>query len=162
VLNRLAQRVPELEVVWLAGRRQLPKALQGFRVVHIDLPTEAMVTLDGLPVWGVEALLVGVAAKPSSYRDLAGLAQWLPESGTRVDYALLLKCLEAANASTTQRTIYLLELAERPDLAEDLAARFPPSVPVWFGATRSGGRQDKLSRVLDAELAPLMSGGTGS
>ena len=107
-------------------------------------------------------MLVGVAAKPSSYRDLAGLAQCLPDSGARVDDGLLLACLRNANASTKQRTIYLLGLAGRPDLAEDLAGRFPPSVPVWFGTARSGGRQDRLSRVLDAELAPLMTGGIGA
>lgn len=162
VLARLAQRVPEREVVWLPARREPPKALRGFRVVHVDLPEEAIDRVDGLPVWGVEALLVGVATKPSSYRDLAGLAQWLPESGARVDDELLLVCLREANASTKQRTIYLLELADRLDLAEDLARLFPPSVPVWFGTARSGGRQDRLSRVLDAELAPLMSGGTGA
>jgi hypothetical protein len=162
VLNRLAQRVPEQEVVWLLARREPPKALRGFRVVHVDLPEESIDRVDGLPVWGVEALLVGVAAKPSSYRDLAGLAQWLPESGARIDYELLLACLGDANASTKQRTIYLLELAKRPDLAERLARLFPPSVPVWFGTARSGGRHDRLSRVLDAELAPLMSGGTGA
>lgn len=161
-LNRLAQRAPEQEVVWLPTRRELPKAMRGFRVVHVDLPVEAIDRVDGLPVWRVEALLVGVATKPSSYRDLAGLAQWLPDSGTRVDDELLLACLRNANTSTKQRTIYLLQLAERRDLAEDLAGRFLPSVPVWFGTARSGGRQDRLSRVLDAELAPLMTGGTGA
>jgi hypothetical protein len=115
-----------------------------------------------LPIWRLEALLVGIASKPSSYRDLAGLAQWLPEGGARVDFDLLLTCLAEANSSTRQRTIYLLELAERTDLAEQLANLFPPSVPVWFGAQRAGGRHDRLSRVLDAELAPLMSGGTGA
>lgn len=161
-LNRLAQRAPDQEVVWLPARRELPKALRGFRLVHVDLPGEAINRVDGLPVWRVEALLVGVATKPPSYRDLAGLAQWLPDSGPRVDEDLLLACLAHANASTKQRTIYLLQLAERPDLAEDLAGRFRPSVPVWFGTARSGGRQDRLSRVLDAELAPLMAGGTGA
>jgi hypothetical protein len=162
VLNRLAQRVPEQEVVWLPARAELPKALRGFRVVRLDLPVEAISPVDGLPVWGVEALLAGVATRPSSYRDLAGLAQWLPESSARLDYELLLACVRDANASTKQRTIYLLDLAGRPDLADDLAVRFPPSVPVWFGAARSGGRQDRRSRVVDAELAPLMTGGTGA
>jgi hypothetical protein len=162
VLNRLAQRVPEQEVVWLPARRDLPKALRGFRVVHIDLPEEAIDRIDRLPVWSVEALLVGVAAKPSGYRDLAGLAQWLPESGKRIDDKLLLACLRDANPSVKQRTIYLLELAGRLDLAEDFARLFPPAVPVWFGTARSGGRHDRLSRVLDAELAPLMAGGIGA
>ena len=90
------------------------------------------------------------------------MAQWLPDSGPRIDYERLLACLADANMSTTQRVIYLLQLAERLDIAEDLGRRFPPTVPVWFGAARSGGRQDRLSRVLDAELAPLMSGGTGA
>lgn len=162
VLHRLAQRAPDQEVVWLPAHHERPKALSRFRIVHVDLPTEALDQVDQLPLWSVEALLVGIAARPSSYRDLAGLAQWLPDSGPRIDYERLLKCLSAANASTRQRTIYLLQLAERPDMAENLARRFPPTVPVWFGATRCGGRQDRLSRVLDAELAPLMSGGTGA
>jgi hypothetical protein len=162
VLQRLAQRTPEQEVVWLPVRHECPKALSRFRVVRIDLPTEAIDRVDQLPVWRVEALLVGIATRPSAYRDLAGLAQWLPDSGPRIDYEHLLACLGPANASTTQRTMYLLQLAERPDLAKDLARRFPPTVPVWFGATRSGGHQDRLSRVLDAGLAPLMSGGTGA
>ncbi len=162
VLNRLAQRAPAQEVLWLPARRQPPKALSGFRLVHVELPDAAVEHVDQLPVWGVDALLVGVATRPSSYRDLAGLAQWLPDSGPRIDYERLLACLSAANSSTRQRLIYLLQLAERPDLAEDLARRSPPTAPVWFGAARSGGRQDRLSRVLDAELAPLMSGGTGA
>jgi hypothetical protein len=56
----------------------------------------------------------------------------------------------------------MVSISPEVALAEDLARRLPPTVPVWFGATRSGGRQDRLSRVLDAELAPLMSGGTGA
>ena len=162
VLHRLAQRAPDQEVVWLPGLYERPKALSRFRVVHVDLPAEATDNIDELPVWSVEALLVGTAARPSAYRDLAGLAQWLPDGGPRIDYERLLACLGAVNASTKQRAIYLLQLAERSDLAEDLARRFPPTVPVWFGAKRSGGRQDPLSRVMDAELAPLMSGGTSA
>ena len=162
VLQRLAQRTPDKEVVWLPAQRERPKALSQFRVVHVDLPTDAVEDIDQLPVWSVEALLVGIATRPSSYRDLAGLAQWLPDSGPRIDYERLLACLADANTSTKQRVIYLLQLARRLDMAEDLARRFPPTVPVWFGATRSGGRQDRLSRVMDAELAPLMSGGTGA
>lgn len=162
VLQRLAQRAPDQETVWLPAHHERPKALSRFRVVHVDLPAEAIDQVDDLPVWRVEALLVGIATRPSAYRDLAGLAQWLPDSGPRIDREHLLACLGPANASTKQRAIYLLQLSGRPDLAEDLARRFPPTVPVWFGATRSGGRQDRLSRVLDAELAPLMSGGTGA
>jgi hypothetical protein len=162
VLQRLAQRTPDQEVVWLPAQRERPKALSQFRVVHVDLPVGGTEYVDQLPVWSVEALLVGIATRPSSYHDLAGLAQWLPDSGPRVDYERLLACLADANTSTKQRTIYLLQLAERADIAEDLARRSPPTVPVWFGATRSGGRLDQLSRVLDAELAPLVSGGTGA
>jgi AbiEi antitoxin C-terminal domain len=162
VLLRLAQRLPGREVVWIADRGGLPKALVEFRVVHLAMPDSAITPVDGLPVWTVEALLMGVATKPSSYRDLAGLAQWLPDAGPRVDFDLLVTCLEPANASSRQRAIYLLELANRIDLAERLARLFPPKVPVWFGAKRSGGRYDRLSQVLDSELLPLMSGGTGA
>jgi hypothetical protein len=162
VLQRLAQRTPDQEVVWLPAHSERPKALSQLRVVHVDLPAGAIDHVDQLPVWSVEALLAGIATRPSSYRDLAGLAQWLPDSGPRIEYERLLACLAVTNTSTKQRLIYLLQLAERADIAEDLARRFPPTVPVWFGATRSGGRLDRLSRVLDAELAPLMSGGTGA
>jgi hypothetical protein len=162
VLQRLARRAPDPEVIWLPAQRERPKALSQFRVVRVDLPDDAVDYVDQLPVWSVEALLAGIAARPSSYRDLAGMAQWLPDSGPRVEHERLLSCLADANTSTKQRAIYLLQLAERPELAEDVARRWPPTVPVWFGATRSGGRLDRLSRVLDAELAPLMSGGTGA
>lgn len=162
VLLGLSQHLPASEVVACPPGVRLPKGLGGWRVVHLTTPESAVEHRDGLPVWRVEALLVGIAARPSGYQDLAGLAQWLPDAGDRIDADLLTACIEGAKPATTQRCIYLLGLAQRPDLAERLARLYPPRTPVWFGTRKPGSRHDLVSKVTDADLAPLMSGGTGA
>lgn len=61
----LAQRVPEREVVALPGGIDLPKALAGdWRVVTLVLSAEGVATVERLPTWNLEGLLVGIAVRP--------------------------------------------------------------------------------------------------
>ena len=105
----LAQRLPEREVVALPAGAPFPKALAGdWRYVRIDLPPAGLTWVDGLPSWNLEGLIVGIATRPSTYRDIAGLGQWLPGAAAGVDVAAVLSLLENARSSTRQRAAYLL------------------------------------------------------
>jgi hypothetical protein len=158
----LAQHLPDNETIAAPSGTRIPKGLRGWRIVHITFPDTGTEERDGLPVWSLDALLAGIATRPSSYHDLAGLGQWLPTCGQRIDYQRLTECLVGAAASTTQRAIYLLGSAGRRDLAERLAEQHPPRGPVWFSTRKPGSRQDSLSKVADADLAPYLTGGTGA
>jgi len=77
----LAQRLPTREVVALPPNAPFPKALAGeWRYVRVELPEAGLTTVNGLPSWTLEGLIVGIAARPSAYKDVGGLGQWLPEA----------------------------------------------------------------------------------
>lgn len=70
----LAQRIADQEVLALPKGAALPKALSGdWRYVRIELPGSAVTTVNGLPTWNLDGLLVGIAVRPSGYKDLADL-----------------------------------------------------------------------------------------
>jgi hypothetical protein len=158
----LAQRLPEREVVALPPGTPRPKALSDWRAVAIDLPAEGRGVHDGLPCWTVNGLLAGVAIRPSGYRDLAGLAQWLPDAGGQLDTDTLSACLTDAPRSAWQRAAYLARVAGAGEVAADLLAARPPETMVWFGATRVGGTYDPVAKVSDADLAPYLEEGVGA
>ena len=129
----------------------------------MDLPPSTRVEGDGLVYWTATGLIAGIAFRPSGYRDLVGLAQWLPEVGERLDPGVLAEALKDATSSARQRAAYLARLAGADHAAATLLTRWPPSAPVWYGSTRSAGaRYDPVTGVWDGDLARYLTGGHGS
>jgi len=159
----LAQRLPTSEVVALPPGVAMPKALVGWRRVAVVLPGSATGERDGLVHWNASGLIAGIAVRPSGYHDLAGLAQWLPDIGSRLDETVVIECMAGAPSAAWQRAAYLSRLAGVQDVAEQLLAEHRPVTSVWFGATRTvGARYDPVAGVLDADLARYLSGGSGA
>lgn len=161
---RLAQRIPELEVVALPVGEPFPKALTGgWRYVRIELSKEGLTTENGLPSWNLEGLLVGIAARPSAYKDVAGLGQWLPEAVADVDVDAVIKLLEGVRPTTAQRAAYIIGAAGNVDVRSAIVKRFPPSETAWLGPRVAGaGFFDTESNVNDTLLHRYLSVGTGS
>ena len=156
----LAQHIPEREVVALPRGLARPKALSEWYSVSVDLPPEGCGVSDSLPHWNLDGLLVGVAIRPSGYRDLAGLAQWLPDAGPRLSMVGVMACLRGAPGSAWQRAAYLARVAGVESIADQLLATCSPSTPVWFGGNRfAGAYYDPVSKVQDGALAPYFAGG---
>lgn len=159
----LAQRIPEQEVVALGAGTSFSKALAGeWRYVRIDMPAEAIADVNGLRSWSFDGLLVGIATRPSAYRDTAGLAQWIETSAERFDEVIIKRLLRGAPATVRQRAAYVLLLMGREDSARWVLEDVPPQVSAWFGPRQPGGRYDPLTKVNDTLLAPYLGAGGGS
>lgn len=160
----LAQRFPEREVVALAPQDELPKALVGdWRLVRLAMPDAGVTNRDGLPTWTLEALIVGIAARPSAYRDVAGLAQWLPQVAGRVEVETVVGLLAGMRAATRQRAGYLLGAGGNAAARSALARAYPATSPVWLGPREAGaGIFDPQTQVNDTILHKYLSVGTGS
>jgi hypothetical protein len=159
----LAQRIPDQEVVALPADEPFSKALAGeWRYVRIELSEPAKTTVDGLPSWNLEGLLVGIAARPSGYRDVAGLGQWLADAGHGVSIETLIALLRSMGAATRQRVAYLLCASENVDGALAIVDAYPPTETAWLGPREAGGRFDRRSKVNDTLLHQYLSVGTGS
>ena len=158
----LAQHLPVHEVVALPPGAPMPKALSQWRLVTVPMSAVGLERRDYLPTWNLEGLIAGIATRPSGYRDLPGLAQWLPGSGPTLRTDVLLECLRDAPCSAWQRAAYLVRIAGNDEATCALLSERPPAHMAWFGATRRGGTYDPLVKVSDADLAPFLDGGTGA
>ena len=159
----LAQRIPEQEVVALPEGEPFPKALEkGWRYVRTDLPDEAIAEANGLRTWGFEGLLVGIATRPSGYKDMAGLAQWLETAGDKFDETRVMRLLKSVQPAVRQRTAYLLLVLGNEEAAQWVASEFPPRMTAWFGPREAGGRYEPMTKVSDTLLYKFIGAGTGS
>ncbi|MEZ5184963.1 MAG: type IV toxin-antitoxin system AbiEi family antitoxin [Candidatus Nanopelagicales bacterium] len=158
-----AQRVPTTEVVSLPTGTALPKSMsQDWRVVNVSLAPDGVTTIDGLPTWNVEGLLAGIATRPSGYKDLPGLAQWLPDAAKQADISLIIHLLSTATAPTRQRVAYLLAVGDNSRGSEATLAAYPPQGPAWFGTRSVAGKFNPSTRVNDTALHPYLQVGAGS
>ncbi|WP_082134143.1 type IV toxin-antitoxin system AbiEi family antitoxin [Mycolicibacter heraklionensis] len=160
----LAQRIPEQEVVALPVDTSFPKALTGdWRYVRIELSKPGLTTINGLPSWNIEGLLVGIAARPSAYKDVAGLGQWLTESVVDVDKDTVISLLKPMHRTTAQRAAYLLGAAGNDYLRAAILATYPARGTAWLGPRIAGqGVFDALTQVNDTLLHPYLNVGGGS
>ena len=160
----LAQRVPEQEVVALPAEQPFPKALTyAWRYVRIELPEVGLTTLNGLPSWNLEGLIVGIAARPSAYKDVAGLGQWLPEAVADVDADAIISLLTTMPRTTAQRAAYLLGAAGNDDARAAIVATYPATETAWLGPRVAGdGAFDAETQVNDTLVHHYLSVGTGS
>ena len=160
----LAQRLPEQEVVALPAEQPFPKALaRAWRYVRIELPDAGLTTINGLPSWNVEGLIVGVAARPSAYKDVAGVAQWLPQAAAAVNVDTVINLLASMPRPTAQRAAYFLGSAGDHDARAAIVATYPTTETVWLGPRVAGeGVFDAATKVNDTLLHPYLSVGTGT
>ena len=160
----LAQRLPEKEVVALPAHARLPKALtHDWRSVHVAVPTRGVTSIDGMKSWNLEGLILGIAARPSAYEDVAGLGQWLPDAIRRVDVDALIAMLETANPATRQRTAYIVGAAGGDDARTAMVTNYPATETVWLGPRMAGASVfDAETNVNDTLLHTYLSVGTGS
>lgn len=158
-----AQRVPEREVVALPPGVVPPKALAGdWRVVTLMLPAAGIATVDCLPTWNLEGLIVGIATRPSAYQDMPGLGQWLPDTVGRVDVERLLGLLDTVPSSARQRAAYLLAAGGNVEARAAVIGHYPPRAVAWFGQRRVGGVFDAATQVNDTALHRFLAVGTGA
>lgn len=160
----LAQRMPEREVVALAGGQALPKALAGeWRSITLELAESGTTRVDGLLTWNLEGLIIGIAVRPSSYLDTAGLGQWLPEAARRADAEVIVDLLAGVRPAARQRAAYLLGAGGNEAARSVILARYPARSVAWFGPRVVGaGVFDSESQVNDTVLHEYLSVGTGS
>ena len=173
----LAQRIPEKEVVALPPGTTLPKALtSGWRSVAVPLPDVAVQrgaargmasSRPGgtdLPTWTMEGLIAGIAIRPTSYRDVPGLAQWLAEAVVTVDVDRLKEVLIGAAAPVTarQRAAFLLGAGGNDEACEELVQWVRPRSVAWFGSRRNDGVFEPRSQVNDTVLHRYLDLGGGA
>ncbi|WP_204803771.1 type IV toxin-antitoxin system AbiEi family antitoxin [Mycobacterium riyadhense] len=160
----LAQRLPEQELVALPAEQAFPKALSGdWHYVRIELPEAGLTTVTGLPSWNLEGLTVGIAVRPSAYKDVAGLGQWLPDAVTRVDVDTIIHLLETKPRAAAQRAAYVLGSAGNRDARAAIVAAYPATETVWLGPRVAGtGVFDAETKVNDTLLHRYLTVGTGS
>lgn len=159
----LSQHVSEQAVVALGLGDAFPKALVGdWRYIRLPLPAAAIIDVDGLPTWGREGLLVGIAARPSGYHDVAGLAQWLTSMSVPLDPDLVVSLVKEFPQSVKQRTAYLLSVAGMDDSSQQVNAAYPPRGIAWLGQREDAGTFDAATKVFDTTLAKYLTAGTGA
>lgn len=159
----LAQRIPEREVVALPDGAVFPKALNGeWRCVRVEMPDEGIEVIDGLPVWGREALLVGIGQRPSGYKDVAGLGQWLSAFPYEIDVEKVIRLLVPMGAPGRQRTAYLMQILTDHEGARRVVDAYPPVATAWLGPREKGGHYDPMTKVSDTVLHGYLSVGGGS
>ncbi len=158
-----AQRLPGHEVVSLPPGVTPPKAFaRDWRVVTLVMPPEGCTLVDGLPTWNLEGLIAGIAARPAGYRDVPGLAQWLPDAAPNVDVTTLGKLLRNLPQAAAQRAAYLLSSGGNVDAGNTVVHAFPPQSVTWFGKRGPGGQFDSQTQVNDTALHTYLSAGVGA
>lgn len=159
----LAQRIPEQEVVALPLGEPFPKGFVGeWRYVRIEIPKAGITTTNGLRAWDSEGLIVGIAVRPSGYKDVAGLGQWLAASPYEVDAEKIIRLLARTGAASRQRTAYLLRASGNAGGAGHIVAAYPPTETAWLGPRQPGGHYDPLTKVSDTVLHHYLGVGGGS
>jgi len=160
----LAQRLPEQEVVALPTQQPFPKALVGdWRYVRIELPDAGLTTVNRLPSWNLEGLIVGIAVRPSAYKDIAGLGQWLPDAVTHVNVDTVIDLLETKPRAAAQRAAYLLGSAGNHHARAAIVAASPATETAWLGPRVAGAAAfDAETKVNDTLLHRYLTVGTGS
>lgn len=161
----LAQCLPEQEVIALSDEAVFPKAMTGqWRCVRIDIPASGATVIDGLATWNREGLLVGIGVRPSGYKDIAGLAQWLSEAPYEVDIDVVLHLLESAGAASRHRTAYLLQVSGNREAAHESYHRgaLGQALPRFEGRARrrATGHRPGPRRMCTDRCSPVLDIGT--
>jgi predicted transcriptional regulator of viral defense system len=127
----LADRVPSrLEVATPSGKtaRGLPSSLRS----SVFRPALTPTVLRGVPVLGVESVLVHMAARPSDVRSWATAVEWLPSLAAELGGHRVLAELATRPQTVCARTGYLLQ-GLRPDVADEIWHLRGATSRTWFG-----------------------------
>jgi transcriptional regulator with AbiEi antitoxin domain of type IV toxin-antitoxin system len=132
-LHGLSSRSPEPHVIALAPGANLPKSLDGYRVVRWSA-VDPVVDADGLPLWSVTTLLAFMGTRPQKYRDWPNVSEWLVDGAARVSVEALRAELTGQPRSAWARTSYLLFRGGHEASADELLSSAPPGRgPFHFG-----------------------------
>ena len=154
-LHNLVRRPPEREVIAIKpGVRPTP-ALKVFRITRMwgQLP---LIEENGLPVWGVETLIVLMGERPMAFRAWPTVMEWLPDAVSRVDKALLFNELQGRKLPTWARVGYLFELGGGEEVGESIQPKVMTSRrgPFYLGRRIASGKYNKRWDVIDSILLP--------
>ncbi len=158
-LHGLAHRPPVRDVVAVPRGIAPPPALLEFRVTR-NVGTLDPVSLDGLPVWRTETLLVLMAAYPTAFRAWPTVSEWLHEAAERTDWKLIERELAERRPATWVRTGYLMEIAGQTEVADRISidSRFKGHGPYYFGLRKKPGKHSKRWDIIDSLLLPHWTG----
>ncbi len=132
-LHGLSTRAPEPHVLALQVGANLPKSLDGFRVVRWTA-VDPIVDADGLPLWSVTTLVAFMGARPEKYRDWPNVSEWLSDGAARVSGVSLRAELAGQPRSSWARTSYLLFRGGHDEAADELLSFAPQGKgPFHFG-----------------------------
>ena len=121
---------------------------------HLDLTRWAA----GLPAFGPEALLVQVAARPSSFRAWADLVSHLEEFTGDCDPQRVIRLLQQQSASAWQRAAYVLSRGGCREAAMEIVRHHPsPASPKAQFGTGQQSAWDGEFNVADHIIAPLQA-----
>jgi hypothetical protein len=155
-LHGLSARKPAKPVLSLPSTTSAPPSLASeYRIVS-HRPRLPAIQIDALPVWTIETLLVGMAKRPTSYRDWMNVPEWLSAAVARCNPARLAQELEEQPQSVVTKKTYLLAYGDAP--ANLLGCcKVPPREQrqvVYFGPRTRPGRYVKAYALRDSLLAP--------
>lgn len=158
-LHGLSGRAPGRHVIAVAPRIEPPPALRGFRIVRYSVRL-GPASIDDLPVWRIESLLVAMATRPTVYRDWPNVGDWLTEAVERVRRPELQRELEGRKRAAWARLAYLVSWGGREDLSRELVGDAPPGTgPFYLGPRARRGRFDARYGVIDSYLGAPPAGG---
>lgn len=151
-LHQLASRAPRRHALAVSPAESVPHALRDFRVTRMWAKVAAE-TINDVPVWGTETLVVLIGARPLAFRDWPNIGEWLAAAAEQLEPRLLLHELDGRPRSAWMRTGYLLETARRHELAEQIRDLAPlGSGPFYLGSRHESGRYDRRWEVHDSTL----------
>ncbi len=156
-LHGFARRVPTRDVLAIPPGVLPPPALRHFRITRQWGKLDP-VTNDALPVWRIETLIVLMANYPMGYKAWPTVSEWLPEAVSRVSADLILRELTSRRKATWARVGYVLEVAGRRDLADQLFKINEPAGrgPSYLGPRRAHGKFNKRWDLVDSILYPSL------
>ncbi len=116
-------RRPTQATIGMPPRVKVPQCLDRYYVYRWAhrIPTDE---IHGLPVWKPETLLAYMGARPARF-PWSDIKEWLWEACELLNLDLLSAELEGRPRGAWMKTAYLIDMGERPTLAEALAATAP-------------------------------------
>jgi hypothetical protein len=155
----LAGRVPEREVLWIPPGDRARKSFGDWRVVRLDVREKGIVSIDGLPTWRADTLLVAMAMRPDGFHDWPNVGEWLARAVSQVDPGSVAGALGGAPRAAWQRAAYLLAMGGDETAGIDVIEQAPRGRgPVYLGPRQRKGRFDRRFEIIDSVLAPSFSG----
>jgi len=145
-----ASRRPDREAVSAPPGVTVPPALRAYRIVRWRARAP-LAERDRLAVWSASTLIVGMAAKPASFRDWPNAGEWLARAVADARLDAVRTELDARPRSAWAKTAYLLGVGGRAEVADALLAGAPEGAgPYYLGPRGRRGRHAKRFDVIDA------------